>query len=287
MALIGSLNSGISGLQTFSKDLEVIGNNISNVNTTAYKSSRLSFAESFSNTLRASQPATSSSSNVLAAQVGTGVKFSGINTCYTQGALSTTGQSTDLGISGEGYFMVRDASTGTNLSDSLSYATRVGSFRWDDNGYLVTDQGMRVQDTTGNDIQLSTLPAGVTRESVSINTAGQVIEFFSDGTNSTTSGTPQQIGLGLFKQQGALVREGDGLYTFDSSNLASGQSLTALGAPGADGVGTVEAGTLEQSNVDLTSEFANMITAQRSFQANSRVVTVSDTLLEDIVNLKR
>ena len=279
MSLIGSLSSGVTGLQTFSKDLEIIGNNIANVNTTAFKSSSLGFTESFSSTLRASQPATANTSNVLAAQIGTGVQISGVNTDYNQGALASTGQSTDLGISGEGYFIVKSA------TDGNTYATRDGNFRWDDNGFLVSQQGDRVQDITGADVQLTAAPATTSIQSVSVNTSGQVIEYFADGTNNTTTGTPQTIGLATFKQQGALMSKGNGLFSFDVAGINS--VLPALGTPGTAGYGTIEADTLEQSNVDLTSQFANMITAQRSFQANARVVTVSDSVLDDIVNLKR
>jgi len=287
MALIGSLSSGVTGLQTFSRDLEVIGNNIANVNTTAYKSGSLSFAESFSNTLRASQPSSGNTSNVLAAQIGTGVQFSGINTNYNQGGLASTGQATDLGISGEGYFIVRDPSQGTNLTDSAAYATRVGNFRWDDQGYLVTQQGMRVQDVTGADIKLTTLTPPKALKSVTIGRSGSVIEYYSDGTDN--SATAQQVALVQFPQQGALMNRGNGLFDgFAAAGVTTPLALTAAAnTPGTNALGTVESGTLEQSNVDLTSEFANMITAQRSFQANARVVTVSDTLLDDIVNLKR
>jgi flagellar hook protein FlgE len=285
MALIGSLSSGVSGLQTFSKDLEIIGNNIANVNTTAFKSGSLSFEESFSNTLRASQPSTGNTSNVLAAQIGTGVQFSGVNTNFNQGALTSTGQDTDLGISGEGYFIVQSP------TDGSLYATRVGSFRWDDNGYLVTQSGMQVLDTAGAAIQLGPVPAPTSPatsnalQSVSVNPSGQVIEYYTDGTNNS-AGTPQTIGMATFKQKGGLMSEGNGLYDFSVAGMNTPASGT-YGTPGTAGYGTVEAGTLEQSNVDLTSEFANMITAQRSFQANARVVTVSDSLLDDIVNLKR
>ena len=279
MSLIGSLSSGVTGLQTFSKDLEVIGNNIANVNTTAYKSSSLGFTESFSNTLRSSQPATANTSNVLAAQIGTGVQLSGVNTDFNQGALASTGQSTDLGISGEGYFIVKSA------TDGNSYATRDGSFRWDDNGFLVSQQGMRVQDITGADIQLTPAQAAASIQSISVNRSGQVIEYFTDGTNNTGGAGLQTVGLATFKQQGALMNKGNGMFSFDVAGINT--VPPALGTPGTPGYGTIEAGTLEQSNVDLTSQFANMITAQRSFQANARVVTVSDSVLDDIVNLKR
>src|SRR4051812_37911756 len=99
MSLIGTLTSGVSALRSFTKDLEVIGNNISNVNTTGFKGSRVSFADSFSNTLRGSAPSSATSPNQSAEQVGTGVKISKINARFTQGALTTTGLGTDLGIS--------------------------------------------------------------------------------------------------------------------------------------------------------------------------------------------
>ena len=280
MALIGSLSSGVSGLQTFSKDLEIIGNNIANVNTTAFKSGSLSFAESFSNTLRASQPSSGTTSNTLAAQIGTGVQFSGVNTNFNQGALASTGQATDLGISGDGYFIVKSP------ADSSAYATRVGSFRFDDKGYLVTQNGMQVQDTTGTAVQLNQSPPAAL-QSVSINRSGQMVEYYADGSDSTTGGgTPQTIGMATFKTKGALMSQGNGLFAFGAAGMNTPASGT-YGSPGSAGYGTVESGMLEQSNVDLTSEFANMITAQRSFQANARVVTVSDSLLDDIVNLKR
>ncbi|MFA5264199.1 MAG: flagellar hook-basal body complex protein [Opitutaceae bacterium] len=300
MALIGTLSSGVSALKVFTKDLEVIGDNIANVNTTAFKSSKVSISDDFSNTLRASQPGNGGSiSNVQAAQIGSGVKLAGITVNYNQGALSTTGQGTDLGISGEGYFLVKDG-------NGSVFATRSGSFRWDDQGYLVNSQGMRVQGLTGNsttppttnvgDIQRDTaaLASTATLQSISIDRGGNIVQFYSDGTNATVG----QIMLQQFNQTSSLMKRGDGLYT----------SLTNAGPKGADGIfttaatvttaadyqaggaggaGTVEAGTLELSNVDLTEQFANMITAQRSFQAASRLVTVSDSMLEEIVNLKR
>ncbi len=309
MALIGTLNSGVSALKVFTKDLEVIGDNIANVNTTAFKSSKVSISDDFSNTLRASQPGNGSTiSNVQAAQIGSGVKMSGINVNYNQGALTTTGQGTDLGISGEGYFLVKDG-------NGTTFATRSGSFRWDDQGILVNAQGMKVQGLTNTiafaagvptatagtipadlkQVTATGIPAGVTMQSIMIDRSGNVVQFYSNGSSATAG----QVLLQQFKQPSSLMKRGDGLYT----------SLSNAGPKGTDGVftsataalataseyqaggslnaGTVEAGTLELSNVDLTEQFSNMITAQRSFQAASRLVTVSDSLLEEIVNLKR
>jgi flagellar hook protein FlgE len=289
MSLIGTMGSGVSALRTFMKGLEVIGDNIANVNTTGYKASEAKYADSFSNILQRSAPSSSGNGNTAAIGVGTGVTLSGVNTNFSQGSLASTGKVTDLGVSGNGFFHVK------NVSDGSELATRAGDFRWDDQGFLVTPQGYRVQGATGaglgtvGDVQLGTPPAGAERQSVSIDKLGQVVEFYSDGTSATTN----QLLLQNFNDTTALVREGNNLY---SGLLAAGPIGASAGsaaldvtanAPGANGLGSIQSGTLELSNVDLTDQFANLITTQRSFQAGSRLVTVSDTVLEDIVNLKR
>ncbi|HEY1110328.1 MAG TPA: flagellar hook-basal body complex protein, partial [Opitutaceae bacterium] len=120
MSLIGTMGSGVSALRTFMKGLEVIGNNIANVNTTSFKASEAKYSDSFSNILQRSAPSTSNTSNTPAAGVGTGVQLSGISTNYSQGSLASTGRDTDLGISGQGFFHVK------NPVDGAEYATRAG-----------------------------------------------------------------------------------------------------------------------------------------------------------------
>ena len=290
MSLIGTLGSGVSALRTFMKGLEVIGNNIANVNTTGFKSSSAQYADSFSNILQRSAPSSGSSSNSSSVAVGTGVKLGGIRTNYAQGSLETTGQGTDLGISGEGYFHVK------NPVDGTEFASRDGSFRWDDQGNLVTSSGFRVQGLTGStlatvgDIKLGTPPTGTQLQSVTIDKGGNVVEFYSDGTSATLN----QVQLQKFTDPSALVKEGNnlfsGLLAAGPVGAASGSSAFQAGgvnAPGSNGLGAIQSGTLELSNVDLTDQFANLITTQRSFQAGSRLITVSDTILSDIVDLKR
>ena len=290
MSLIGTLGSGTSALRSFMKGLEVIGNNIANVNTTGFKGSTARYVDSFSNILERSAPSNPPASNTSALQVGTGVKLGSIQTNYNQGSLETTGAGTDLGISGEGYFHVK------NPTDGSEFATRDGSFRWDDLGNLVNGLGYKVQGLTGatlatvGDIKLGTPPTGTQLQSVTIDKGGNVVEFYSDGTSATTG----QVLLQKFTDQSALVREGNNLY---SGMLAAGPVGAAAGsfafqtgtvnAAGNNGLGKIQSGTLELSNVDLTDQFANLITTQRSFQAGSRLITVSDTVLEEIVNLKR
>ena len=292
MSLIGTLTSGVSAMRAFTKSLEVIGNNIANVNTVGFKGSSVSFSDSFSNTLRSSDPSTATTSNQSAIQVGTGVQLSQITTKFTQGALSTTGLNTDLGISGNGFFLVE------NPADSQLFASRAGNFRVDDKGYLVTYQGFRVQGATGgtggatpvapsgfSNIQLGTPPVNTELTSFSISKSGNLTEFYSDGTSVTTN----QLLLQNYKDPSALVKQGDNLFTgFTAAGIIGPTTPTvAANSPAGNGLGSIQAGTLELANVDLTDEFANMITTQRSFQASSRLITVSDTVLEDIVNLKR
>ncbi len=289
MSLIGTMGSGVSALRTFTKGLEVIGDNIANVNTTGYKASTAKYADSFSTILQRSTPSGDSFGNNPAIGVGRGVMLAGISANFSQGSLATTGKVTDLGVSGSGFFRVK------NSVDGTEYATRAGDFRWDDQGFLVTGQGHRVQGGTGTglgtvgDIQLAAPPSGAERQSVSIDKLGQVVEFYSDGSAVTTN----RLLLQNFNDPGALVREGNNLY---SGLLSAGPIGAAAGsaaldatanAPGAAGLGSIHSGTLELSNVDLTDQFANLITTQRSFQAGSRLLTVSDSVLEDIVNLKR
>ncbi len=290
MSLIGTLTSGVSAMRSFTKGLEVIGNNIANVNTTGYKASTASFSDSFSNTLKGSSPSSGTSSNSSAVQVGTGVQVTGISARFTQGALTTTGSVTDLGISGAGFFIVE------NPAGGAQFATRAGNFRTDDQGYLVSSQGYRVQGLTGGssgvapsalgDVLIgATPPAGTTMKSFSIDTQGNVTEFYSDGSSAVTN----RVLMQNYNDLSALQKEGDNLYSgFAAAGIIGNSPMDGTtNGPGEGGLGSIQSGTLELSNVDLTEEFANMITVQRSFQASSRLVTVSDTVLEDIVNLKR
>jgi len=286
MSLIGTMGSGVSALRTFMKGLEVIGANIANVNTTGYKAQEAKYADTFSNIMQRSSPSSATSSNTPSTGIGTGVTLAGVNTNFNQGALASTGKETDLGISGGGFFRVR------NVVDGSELATRSGDFRWDDQGYLVSPQGFRVRGATGaglatvGDIQLGTPPVGTQRQSVTIDRGGKVVEFYSDGTSATTN----RVLMQNFTDPAALVKEGNNLY---SGMIAAGPigginlATTGVNDAGTNGLGLIQAGTLELSNVDLTDQFANLITTQRSFQAASRLVTVSDSVLEDIVNLKQ
>jgi flagellar hook protein FlgE len=291
MSLIGTLTSGVSAMESFEQGLTVIGNNIANVNTTGFKSGSASYADSFSNILQSSTPApgTGAGSDTNTVEVGTGVSVSGVATNFSQGSLSSTGVPSDLAVSGNGFFVVKDP------SDGATYATRAGNFTIDSSGYLVTSQGYRVQGLTGGsasgapatlgDIKLGTPPSGTQLQSYTIDGSGNVTESYSDGSSATTN----QILLQNFQNPSALTSVAGNLYSNMAAADPTSGSITlnaTSNVAGTSGLGTVQSGALELSNVDLTTEFANLITTQRSFEAGSRLITVSDTILEDIVNLK-
>jgi flagellar hook protein FlgE len=142
---------------------------------------------------------------------------------------------------------------------------------------------------TVGDIRLGTPPAATQRQSITIDKSGNVVESYTDGTSATTN----QVLIQTYTDPAELVREGNNLYSGLSAAGPVGAAANdpalqaAVNKPGTNGLGSIQAGTLELSNVDLTDQFANLITTQRSFQAASRLVTVSDSVLEDIVNLKQ
>ena len=288
--MVRSLNSGVSGIQQFQERMDVIGNNIANVNTTGFKASRVDFADSFSETLRSSSSATVNTSATPSLQVGTGVTTAAIKTIYTQGGVTRTGYTTDLAISGDGFFMVRDPVS------AVEYATRSGDFRVDSNGFLTTNTGLHVQgfsdsaQSVRGDVQVDDLDRPSTADPLakmtafSIDTEGRIKVKLSDGSEYVRG----QILMQKFLDAQGLVKEGSNLYSglAAAGPLGGGASPQAQ-APGTNGLGRIESGALELSNVDLANEFANVITTQRAFQASARIITTSDQMLQELVNLIR
>jgi len=270
-----SFNSGVSALEQFQQELDVISNNIANVNTVGFKSAQVSFADTLSETL--------GTNSAGSEQVGTGVTTSGIANDFTAGSLSATGVQSDLAINGNGFFVVKDPSSGN------TFVTQDGEFTVDPNGYLVTTNGMRVQGytdaglTTQGDVQINNTGAPNNDTSVvqgyTIGIDGKVSVLLADGTSFTRG----QILLQNFTDPQQLVKVGDNLYSGQS--LAG--ELSAPGAPNANGLGAVQSGYLEMSNVDLASQLTSLITTQRAYEANSKVVTTSDNILQTLINLKQ
>ncbi len=268
-----SIDSGISALDEFQQEMNVIGNNIANVNTVGFKSANVEFANALSQTIGTNAAGTE--------QVGEGVVTSSITNQFTQGSITNTGVQSNLAINGNGFFVVKDPTSGQ------TYVTRDGNFTLDSNGYLVTATGMRVQGytnsagTTIGDIQVTNAnsPGGDTSAVVSsnFNSNGQITVTLADGTEYVGG----QVLLQNFTAPTQLASVGNNLYT----GMAGAGPLTAPVAPGSNQLGSLQTGALEMSNVDLASQLTALITTQRGYEANSKVISTGDQILMDLVNL--
>jgi len=407
--MLRSMFTAVSALRNHQTYMNVIGNNIANVNTTAFKAGRITFQDMLSQTLRGGSAPTDTRGGINPTQLGLGMGLGGIDLMYTQGDLQPTGRTTDLAIQGDGFFVLSDG--------NQRVYTRDGAFDVDSSGYLISPvTGLRVQGWQATDgtvdssgpiggirIPMSQLlsrsttavspsgnldasaAAGTTATSTLVvydslgvshnititftkdaaaNTwtwsaatsdpavslgansgtltfsgsgiltggaAGSIGLTFSNGaaaqtvaidfasvtqlaqasaidlssqnglppgalngfsissdgviTGTYSNGLTQTIGqiaIAQFANPGGLSRLGGNAFSVSAS---SGQAV--IGQPGANGRGTISSATLEMSNVDLAQQFTNMIMAQRGFQANSRVITTSDEMLQDLIQMKR
>jgi len=327
--MLRCMYSGISGMKVNQTKLDIIGNNIANVGTTAFKSSRAEFSDIlYQNAGEATSP-TSTKGGTNAKQVGLGAKLSSINKVMGQGNALSTGRSLDVCVDGDGYLVVAkgpidgDVSTvagtaATNAMDATLY-TRDGNLSLDKSGNLLTADGYRVMGyyatgalalnaTTGaldatyvdsdtatfvpGKLQPLAIPDSVTDASgnqqavkkFQIGKDGVITAILGDGTISTIG----QIGMASFKNPEGLTGIGGNLLDV-SSNSGAATFKTEIGnaADNSGGYGDLVQGCLEGSNVDLTEQFTDMITANRSFQASSKMITTGDEILQTITGLIR
>ncbi len=416
--MMRSLFAGVSGLRNHQTRMDVIGNNIANVNTVAFKASRVTFKEAFAQLLQGASRPPGDLGGINPIQIGSGMNIGSIDQLFSQGSLESTGQNTDLAIQGDSFFVVSDG--------SRRFYTRAGNFQLDADGRLIAPnngfvvQGLNADSTgafsststiadiilpvgqksparatgiiglTGNldsgaavgdthamaitvydsaggphDLQINftntgpgqwswaaTSPtAGVTagNGTVSFNPNGTLAAFTYPGGGANITVTPAgagapfnvvvdfgtvgdfnglagfsnpsnavvsrqdgykagdleaiavdgngvisgfftngvtrnlaQISLARFNNPSGLLRRGDNMYA-ESAN----SGLAVVGFSGTSDPSTITPGALENSNVDLSQEFTNMIVTQRGFQANARVITTSDEMLSELVNLRR
>lgn len=264
--MLRSLYSGISGMKNMQTKLDVIGNNIANVNTHGFKKSRITFKDTIYQTLQNAYSPDAGLGGINPKQVGHGSEIAGIDVIDTQGSFQSTGRVLDLAVSGDGFFIVEDG-------EGNEFYTRAGNFYIDADGYLVTSDGYHVLNPERGRIQV--VPEGRTVENISIDPNGNINVIFSGSTTVEQRGT---IGLATFSNPAGLERVGGNL--FRETDNSGDANVT-------DGGGKINSGRLEMSNVDLAEEFTEMIVAQRGFQANTRIITTSDEILQELVNLKR
>jgi flagellar hook protein FlgE len=269
-----SLDSGVSALDQFQQDLNVIGNNIANVDTVGFKSANMQFADALSQTI--------GSNAAGVEQIGTGVVTSSIADTFTQGSIVSSGVPTNMAIDGNGFFLVQDPTSGEQ------YVTRDGNFTVNSSGNLVNSIGMEVLGyttaggTTIGPIQISNAnaPGGDTSpvQSYTFGSNGTVNILLADGTQFAGG----QVLLQNFTSPTQLSSVGNNLY----NGMANAGPLTTPEAPTTNGLGTIVSGSLEMSNVDLASQLTDLITAQRGFEANAQTISTSNEVLQDLVNLK-
>ena len=350
--MMRSLYSGITGLRNHQTRMDVIGNNIANVNTIAYKTSRVVFSDVMSQTSTLGSANTGPVGGTNPMQVGLGMRLSTIDVIHTSAPRQNTEVPTDVMINGDGLFVVEGP-------DGIYY-TRSGNFSVDPEGYLVTAQGYYVlafvetrtlaggevydggwptdpndpdalfpnlmalrdddptiysidrvsgsnpelerrmdhplnrDDEDDNDVELVRIRLRTywgTNEDGDIEEGDELNQLYNfsvgaDGTLTVLFNNINmpigQLAITVFSNYGGLEKAGGGMYR---ETRASGEAL--ITEANFQGAGDFTGGALEMSNVDLSAEFTDMIVTQRGFQANSRIITVSDTMLEELVNLKR
>jgi flagellar basal-body rod protein FlgG len=268
MAII-ALNSASTGLSALSTALDVIANNLANVNTDAFKASRANFQDLFYQEL--AQPGAENANgdqNPTGLYVGLGVKVSGTQLNFQQGAAMNTGQVLDLMIEGDGFFQVEVVD---DLGEGIAY-TRAGNFTRNSDGELVlaTDQGRRL-------LPNIEIPSNAT--SITIKTDGTVQVSVPGSTDPVDLETIQ---LATFVNPSGLEQVGEKLYI---PTAASGEAL--VGDPLEDGRGGLRQGFLEGSNVDPVTELVNLIRTQRAFELNSQSIKAADESLQVISQLGR
>lgn len=310
--MLRSLYSGVSGLRAHQTKMDVIGNNIANVNTYGFKASRVTFSDVYyqniknatAGVLPTGTPATGGLGGNNSSQVGYGSKVGSIDTVMSRSGLTMTDSSLDLSIAGEGFFQVEDT------AGNLMY-TRAGNLSIDNQGQLVDSQGNFVLGVVNTDTTMKAAITTATPAYDPTNAAYAAAHVVINVPDAGTPAVPQSVSdltslsigrngiiTGTHPTLGTLIFGRIDLATFDNPSgldqiggtrfketAASGAAKACL--PGLGGSGELVSSSLEMSNVDLAKEFADMITTQRGFQANSRVVTTSDEILQELVNLKR
>jgi flagellar basal-body rod protein FlgG len=246
-----------TGLDAQQTQMAVVSNNLANVNTTGFKKGRAVFEDLMYQNLRQVGAATSQDTQAPSGlSLGTGVRVVATEKVYTQGSFNQTGNALDVAISGRGFFQVA-------LPDgSLAY-TRDGSFQLNSQGQLVTSSGYAVQ------------------PSISIPTGAQSITIGTDGTVSATlagQSAPSQVGtlqLTDFVNPAGLQPRGENLL-LESGSSGAAQTST----PGLGGLGTIQQGAVEASNVNVVEEMVNMIQTQRAYEMNTKAISTTDQMLQ-------
>jgi len=244
-------------------NMDVIANNLANVSTSGFKKSRADFQDLLYQIMKVpGSPTSADTTSPTGIQVGLGVKTGAVTKVFTEGDIVQTENKLDVAIEGTGFFQV-------TLPDGNTAYTRSGNFKLDSTGKITTSDGFPIQPQI-------TIPADATE--VTISQTGVVSAIVGSSTASTQLGT---LEIASFINNAGLIAIGRNLFReTDASGTAT------LATPGSNGIGTLLQGYVENSNVNLVEEMTQMITAQRAFEINSKVITTADQMMQTTNQLK-
>lgn len=259
-----ALSIGSTGMYAQQMNVEVIANNIANIGTSGYKRQRAEFQDLLYQNLQQAGAQSSQSGTLLPSgiQLGSGVKLDAITRTHTQGALDITDNHLDLAINGNGFFQVQLP------SGEIGY-TRAGTFQINQDGLIVTSEGYQLNPGI-------TISPDATE--ISINQSGEVWVKVGGQMALQNAG---QIDIARFANDGGLEAKGDNLFM---ATEASGPAVT--GIAGEENFGKIQQGALELSNVNIVSEITKMITAQRAYEMNSKVIQAGDDMMGTLTNIR-
>ncbi len=259
-----SLSIAATGMLAQQLNVEVISNNIANLNTTAFKAQRAEFQDLLYQNERNVGANSSDNGNIVpvGVQIGSGVKAAAVYRISTQGNLVNTNNPLDVAIQGHGFFQIQ-------MPDGTTAYTRAGSLQLSATGEIVTADGYVVEPGI-------TLPQNTTN--ITVNAAGQVLAQVAGQTQPQTVG---QFQLANFPNEAGLAAQGNNLLT---ETPASGTPV--VGNPGSTAFGTIQQGFLETSNVNIVSQITDLISAQRAYEMNSKVIQTSDQMMSTLSQIQ-
>ena len=281
--MMRSFSAAVSGLRAHQTYLDTVANDIANVNTLAYKSSRFNFKDAFNQTLRNAGGAGTTLGSVNGQQVGLGVEIGSIDNQMGQGPVTATGNPFDMALQGDGFFRLTDSATAPYTS--LSY-TRAGNFSLDENGFMINPDGFYL---VGYAVTAGPPPAPntATEQRIQVPTTARSVNIDQNGLVAyiDAAGVTQYAGyvsLAKFPNSAGLERVSANRWT---DSQASGTPTNDIANQ--NGIGSITSRALEMSNVDLAFEFSEMIKAQRGYQVNARTITTADEMLQTLTQMKR
>lgn len=303
MGITSAMFTGVSGLLANAEGMTVIGNNLSNVNTVGFKSGRMLFSDMLSVNIGNNS------------QIGRGTQIQKVDNMFGQGSFEATESVTDLALQGNSFFALGlpDAAAGTPLTGDKAFYTRAGAFRLapdttvtpaTDN-YLTNPDGYRLLDVDGNPIMITiaAAPPAATEfvKITKVDSDGKIQLLLGDGTTAYYDGNPttgtsdptlaKRVGTILIPNPNALEKVGGTLFKASGdAGITASNTVFSATYDSTNNVALSDkmfSNSLEQSNVDMAAQFVKMILTQRAYSANSKTITTSDEMTQEVINLKR